>query len=128
MRTGMTTVGMPGSPKGIQPVGSDTRGVTQATGLHDVPVGKNRLGDRNEFLPTVHGFDEFYGKDADAWDAKVKLAKRQGEVAQLDAGRQRRSSPRRANLVLPKSCRSGEICCQKRQRKTTKKPRLQGIS
>jgi len=61
MRTGMTTVGQAGSP-----IGLPAEAVTIATVLKDMgyatgQFGKNHLGDRNEFLPTVHGFDEFYG-------------------------------------------------------------------
>jgi arylsulfatase A-like enzyme len=61
IRSGMTTVGQPGSPLGLQ-AGSPSF----ATLLHDAgyatgQFGKNHLGDRNEHLPTVHGFDEFFG-------------------------------------------------------------------
>ena len=61
MRTGMTTVGQAGSP-----VGLPAEAVTIATVLKDMgyatgQFGKNHLGDLNEFLPTVHGFDEFFG-------------------------------------------------------------------
>src|SRR5499433_3426295 len=61
IRTGMTTVGQAGSP-----VGLPAEAVTLATVLKDMgyatgQFGKNHLGDLNEFLPTVHGFDEFFG-------------------------------------------------------------------
>ena len=61
IRTGMTTVGQAGSPIGIP-----AQAVTIATALKSMgyatgQFGKNHLGDLNEFLPTVHGFDEFYG-------------------------------------------------------------------
>jgi arylsulfatase len=61
IRTGMTTVGQAGSPVGIP-----AQAVTIATALGSMgyatgQFGKNHLGDLNEFLPTVHGFDEFYG-------------------------------------------------------------------
>jgi len=61
IRTGMTTVGQAGSPIGIP-----AQAVTIATALHSMgyatgQFGKNHLGDLNEFLPTVHGFDEFFG-------------------------------------------------------------------
>jgi arylsulfatase A-like enzyme len=61
MRTGMTTVGMPGSPKGIQPEDPTLAELLKPQGYMTAQIGKNHLGDRNEFLPTVHGFDEFYG-------------------------------------------------------------------
>jgi arylsulfatase A-like enzyme len=61
VRTGMTTVGQAGSPIGIP-----SQAVTIATALKSMgyetgQFGKNHLGDLNEFLPTVHGFDEFFG-------------------------------------------------------------------
>ncbi len=61
IRTGMTTVGQAGSP-----IGLPAEAVTTATILRDMgyatgQFGKNHLGDLNEFLPTVHGFDEFFG-------------------------------------------------------------------
>jgi arylsulfatase len=61
MRTGMTTAGMPGSPKGIQPEDPTLAELLKPQGYMTAQIGKNQLGDRNEFLPTVHGFDEFYG-------------------------------------------------------------------
>jgi arylsulfatase A-like enzyme len=61
MRTGLTTVGLPGAEQGIQP-GDPTLGeLIKPEGYRTAQIGKNHLGDRNEFLPTVHGFDEFYG-------------------------------------------------------------------
>jgi arylsulfatase A-like enzyme len=61
IRTGMTTVGQAGSPIGIP-----AQAVTIATALKSMgyatgQFGKNHLGDLNEFLPTLHGFDEFFG-------------------------------------------------------------------
>jgi arylsulfatase len=61
IRTGMTTVGQAGAKIGIP-----AEAVTIATALKSMgyatgQFGKNHLGDRNEYLPTVHGFDEFYG-------------------------------------------------------------------
>jgi arylsulfatase A-like enzyme len=61
IRTGMTTVGQAGAPTGLP-----AEAVTVATVLKDMgyatgQFGKNHLGDKNEFLPCVHGFDEFFG-------------------------------------------------------------------
>jgi arylsulfatase len=61
MRTGLTTVGMPGAPKGIQPEDPTLAELLKPQGYMTAQIGKNHLGDRNEFLPTVHGFDEFFG-------------------------------------------------------------------
>jgi arylsulfatase len=60
MRTGLTTVGMPGAPQGIQPEDPTLAELLKPQGYMTAQHGKNHLGDRNEFLPTVHGFDEFY--------------------------------------------------------------------
>ena len=61
IRTGLTTVGMAGSPVGLSPLDPTLADVLKAQGYRTGQFGKNHLGDRNEHLPTVHGFDEFYG-------------------------------------------------------------------
>jgi arylsulfatase len=61
LRTGMTTIGIPGSKRGIQKVDPTLAEVLKAQGYATSQFGKNHLGDRNEFLPTVHGFDEWFG-------------------------------------------------------------------
>ena len=61
MRTGLTTVGMPGAEQGIQAEDPTLADLIGPQGYMTAQIGKNHLGDRNEFLPTVHGFDEFYG-------------------------------------------------------------------
>ncbi len=61
IRTGMTTIGIPGSTLGLQKEDPTLAEVLKPLGYVAGQFGKNHLGDRNEFLPTVHGFDEFYG-------------------------------------------------------------------
>jgi arylsulfatase len=61
IRTGMTTIGIPGSTLGLQKEDPTLAEVLKPLGYTAGQFGKNHLGDRNEFLPTVHGFDEFYG-------------------------------------------------------------------
>jgi len=61
IRTGMTTVGIPGSTRGIQKEDPTLAEVLKSVGYSTAQFGKNHLGDRNEFLPTVHGFDEWFG-------------------------------------------------------------------
>src|SRR5215813_9151370 len=61
IRTGMTTIGIPGSPRGIQKSDPTLAEVLKTQGYATGQFGKNHLGDRNEFLPTVHGFDEWFG-------------------------------------------------------------------
>jgi len=60
-RTGLSKVGLPGAKQGLS---SKDPTIAELLKNHDYATGqfgKNHLGDRNEFLPTVHGFDEFYG-------------------------------------------------------------------
>ena len=61
LRTGMTTVGQAGSPIGIPAEAVTIATTLKAMGYATGQFGKNHLGDLNEFLPTVHGFDEFFG-------------------------------------------------------------------
>ncbi len=61
LRTGLTKVGMPGSPLGLQAEDPTIAELLKPLGYTSGQFGKNHLGDRDEFLPTAHGFDEFYG-------------------------------------------------------------------
>jgi arylsulfatase A-like enzyme len=61
IRTGMTTVGQAGAPTGLPAEAVTLATALKAEGYATGQFGKNHLGDRNEFLPTVHGFDEFFG-------------------------------------------------------------------
>jgi arylsulfatase len=61
LRTGMTKVGLPGATLGLQKEDPTIAELLKPQGYATGQFGKNHLGDRNEFLPTVHGFDEFYG-------------------------------------------------------------------
>lgn len=61
IRTGLTTVGMAGSPVGLSQLDPTLAVVLKPLGYNTGQFGKNHLGDRNEHLPTVNGFDEFYG-------------------------------------------------------------------
>jgi arylsulfatase A-like enzyme len=60
-RTGLLKVGLPGAKQGIQDKDPTIAELLKPLGYATAQIGKNHLGDRNEFLPTVHGFDEFYG-------------------------------------------------------------------
>ena len=61
IRSGMTTVGQPGDTLGLQKESPCIAEVLKAEGYATGHFGKNHLGDRNEHLPTAHGFDEFFG-------------------------------------------------------------------
>lgn len=60
-RTGLTKVGIPGAPIGLQARDITIAQALKSQGYATGQFGKNHLGDRNDFLPTVHGFDEFFG-------------------------------------------------------------------
>ena len=61
VRTGLTKVGVPGAPLGLQPEDPTLAELLKPHGYVTGQFGKNHLGDRDEFLPTNHGFDEFLG-------------------------------------------------------------------
>ena len=61
IRTGLTKVGMPGAALGLKAEDPTVGQVLKNLGYATGQFGKNHLGDRNEHLPTVHGFDEFFG-------------------------------------------------------------------
>jgi len=61
IRTGLTKVGLPGANLGLQPEDPTIAEMLKPLGYTTGQFGKNHLGDRDEFLPTVHGFDEFFG-------------------------------------------------------------------
>jgi len=60
-RTGLSKVGLPGAHAGLQAETVTIAELLKNQGYATGQFGKNHLGDRNEFLPTVHGFDEFFG-------------------------------------------------------------------
>lgn len=60
-RTGLLTIGMPGSPHGIPDWTPTIADVMKEQGYMTAQFGKNHFGDRDNHLPTVHGFDEFFG-------------------------------------------------------------------
>ena len=61
LRTGLTKVGLPGASLGLRKEDPTIAELIKPLGYATGQFGKNHVGDRNEFLPTVHGFDEFYG-------------------------------------------------------------------
>ncbi len=60
-RTGLTKVGMPGADVGLQAEDATIAELLKPLGYATGQFGKNHFGDKNKYLPTVHGFDEFYG-------------------------------------------------------------------
>jgi arylsulfatase A-like enzyme len=61
IRTGLTKVGLPGAPEGFKKEDPTIATLLRAQGYTTGQFGKNHLGDRDEMLPTAHGFDEFFG-------------------------------------------------------------------
>lgn len=61
LRTGLSKVGIPGATVGLQARDATIAELLKPLGYATGQFGKNHLGDRNEYLPTVHGFDEFFG-------------------------------------------------------------------
>src|ERR1700727_2070922 len=61
IRTGLTKVGMPGADVGLQAEDPTIAALLKPLGYITGQFGKNHLGDKDKFLPTMHGFDEFFG-------------------------------------------------------------------
>jgi len=61
IRTGLTKVGFPGAPMGMNQLDPSIGGLLKSLGYATGQFGKNHVGDRNDTLPTVNGFDEFFG-------------------------------------------------------------------
>ena len=61
IRTGLSKVGLPGAAEGIRAEDPTIAGLLKPLGYATGQFGKNHLGDRDEHLPTMHGFDEFFG-------------------------------------------------------------------
>jgi arylsulfatase A-like enzyme len=61
LRTGLLKVGLPGARQGLQDKDPTIAEMLKLQGYATAQIGKNHLGDRNEYLPTRHGFDQFYG-------------------------------------------------------------------
>ena len=61
IRTGLTKVGFPGAPMGMSQLDPSVGGLLKNLGYTTGQFGKNHVGDRNDTLPTVNGFDEFFG-------------------------------------------------------------------
>src|SRR5262245_7859194 len=61
LRTGLSKVGQPGAPVGLQARDATIAELLKPLGYATGQFGKNHLGDKNEYLPTVHGFEEFFG-------------------------------------------------------------------
>jgi arylsulfatase A-like enzyme len=99
LRTGLLKVGLPGAKEGLSEKDPTLAELLKPQGYVTGQFGKNHLGDRNEFLPTVHGFDEFFGNlyhlNAEDGPRAPRLSEEYGVQAALraQAGTRSRSSP-----------------------------------
>ena len=87
IRTGLTKVGMPGADVGLQAEDPTIAELLKPLGYATGQFGKNHLGDKDKFLPTMHGFDEFFGN----------LYHLNAEEEPEDAGLSRRTRPSRSS-------------------------------
>jgi arylsulfatase A-like enzyme len=67
LRTGLLKVGVPAAPVGLRARDATIAELLKPLGYATGQFGKNDLGDRNEYLPIVHGFDEFFGNLSNQW-------------------------------------------------------------
>ena len=80
-RTGLSKVGMPGADVGLQAEDPTIAELLKPLGYATGQFGKNHLGDKNDYLPTAHGFDEFFG------NLYHLNAEEEPEAAELPSGR-----------------------------------------
>ena len=121
-RTGLLKVGLPGAKEGLSDKDPTLAELLKPHGYATGQFGKNHLGDRNEFLPTVHGFDEFFGnlyhlnaeeepensdypKPPEYPNFKARLAR----AASCTASRQTRTIPRKTRALAVWASRQSRI-------------------
>jgi len=102
LRTGLSKVGIPAATVGLQARDATIAELLKPLGYATGQFGKNHLGDRNEFLPTMHGFDEF---TAISITSTPRRTRRTGFIPRRSIPAEIRS-PRRAALQDPRSRRS----------------------
>jgi arylsulfatase len=109
-RTGNSKVGLPGAKQGLNFKDPTIAELLKPMGYATAQYGKNHLGDRNEYLPTVHGFDEFYGvlyhlnamQDIFSRDyPKGDFLKEQGPRGVIDSTKRSHCEPRTSSSARP---------------------------
>ena len=108
IRTGLTKVGLPGSKLGLQPEDPTIAEMLKPQGYVCGQFGKNHLGDRDEFLPTVHGFDEFFGNlyhlnaeeepECEDYPKEPRTSRRSSGLAAYCTAGRIRTAPRRSKI------------------------------
>jgi arylsulfatase A-like enzyme len=96
IRTGLSKVGIPGATVGLQPEDITIAEALKPLGYATGQFGKNHLGDRNEYLPTVHGFDEFSATSTTSMPRKTQrtLIIRRTQRSRPSLGRAAYSGPK----------------------------------
>ena len=117
IRTGMTTVGQAGAATGMPAEAATIATALKGMGYATGQFGKNHLGDKNEFLPTVHGFDEFFGYLYHL-DAMEDPAHPNYPQELLNVGRSAQHGPLRGRptWTTPPSIRAGARSASRRSR------------
>ena len=110
IRTGLTKVGLPGAKLGLQAEDPTIAELLKPQGYVCGQFGKNHLGDRDEFLPTVHGFDEFFG------NLYHLNAEEEPECETIRIPRSFRISPRSSDLAA--CCTASRMRTARRRSKT----------
>ena len=123
-RTGMLTIGMPGSKQGIQPGDITIAEALKPLGYMTAQIGKNHLGDRNDFLQPVHGLDEFYGPGEQILlgrttdDALAALELDDSELRRSGRSTTRRRPPPGSTRPPPAACPAGLAAAHVRGRRS----------
>jgi hypothetical protein len=117
-RTGLLKVGLPGAKEGLSEKDPTLAELLKPQGYATGQFGKNHLGDRNEFLPTVHGFDEFFGNlttSTRRMSRKTRTIPRTGRSSR-SSGRVACSSASRPTPTIPPRTRALEGSASRRSR------------
>jgi arylsulfatase A-like enzyme len=124
IRTGLTKVGLPGTPEGMKKEDPTIAGLLRPLGYVTGQFGKNHLGDRDDMLPTAHGFEEFLGnlyhlnaeeepENADypkSADFKKKFGPR-GVIRSSAGGKIEDTGPKRCLQTHRPEPESPALCC-----------------
>ena len=126
IRTGLTKVGFPGAPMGMSQLDPSIGGLLKNLGYATGQFGKNHVGDRNESLPTVNGFDEFFGNlyhlNAEEEPELPDYPEGPGLPRQVRPAR-RAASARRPTGTIPRSIRASARSASRRSRTPARSPR-----
>ena len=133
IRTGLTKVGFPGAPMGMNQLDPSIGGLLKNLGYATGQFGKNHVGDRNESLPTVNGFDEFFGnlyhlnaeEEPDSTPRKSPSFPtiRRTRPTAPSSGRAESYGAGRPTATIPRSIRASARSASRRSRTPARSPR-----